>query len=182
MTGIGGDCFCLVAEPGQAGVGLQRLRPCGAEGLDEALLAQGHDAISQRPRRMRSRCRARSKPGARSSRRTGTSASIASLQPAIRYAENGFPLRRVSHPTGRVSSTSSATCRVPRGIICSNGQAPAEGDVIKLPALAATLKAIAKNGPRAFYEGPIAEDIVATLQRRGSVCARKTLPRIAARR
>ena len=27
MTGIGGDCFCLIARSGQAGVGLQRLRP-----------------------------------------------------------------------------------------------------------------------------------------------------------
>ena len=46
---------------------------------------------------------------------------------------------------------------------------PEEGDIVKLPALAATLKAIAKDGPRAFYEGPIAEDMVATLAARGSV-------------
>src|SRR5207237_1338496 len=50
-----------------------------------------------------------------------------------------------------------------------NGGAPAEGDVMKLPALAETLKAIAKNGPRAFYEGPIAEDMAATLAACGSV-------------
>ncbi len=39
----------------------------------------------------------------------------------------------------------------------------------KLPALAATLKAIATQGPRAFYEGPIAEDILATVAARGSL-------------
>ena len=50
-----------------------------------------------------------------------------------------------------------------------DGRAPAEGDVITLPALAETLKAIAKNGPRAFYEGAIAEDMAATLAAAGSV-------------
>src|SRR4029079_4658795 len=46
---------------------------------------------------------------------------------------------------------------------------PEEGDIVKLPALAATLKAIEKSGPRAFYEGPIAEDMVSTLAALGSV-------------
>ena len=40
-----------------------------------------------------------------------------------------------------------------------NGRAPTEGDVIRLPALAATLKTIAAKGARAFYEGAIAEDM-----------------------
>ena len=34
MTGIGGDCFCLDRRSGQAGVGLQRLRPRRREGVD----------------------------------------------------------------------------------------------------------------------------------------------------
>jgi gamma-glutamyltranspeptidase/glutathione hydrolase len=50
-----------------------------------------------------------------------------------------------------------------------DGRAPQEGDVIRLPALAETLKAIAKAGPRAFYEGPIAQDMVDTLAAMGSV-------------
>jgi len=50
-----------------------------------------------------------------------------------------------------------------------SGRAPREGDIVKLPALAATLEAIATDGSRAFYEGPIAEDMVSTLQQRGSV-------------
>src|SRR5207237_82980 len=50
-----------------------------------------------------------------------------------------------------------------------NGRAPEEGDIVKVPALAATLKAIAKDGPRAFYEGPIAEDMASTLAALGSV-------------
>ncbi len=34
-----------------------------------------------------------------------------------------------------------------------NGQAPKEGDVVRFPALAKTLKTIAAKGARAFYEG-----------------------------
>src|SRR5262249_21349233 len=41
-------------------------------------------------------------------------------------------------------------------------------DVVRLPALAATLKAIAAKGAHAFYEGAIAEDMVKTLAARGS--------------
>ena len=49
-----------------------------------------------------------------------------------------------------------------------NGAAPNEGDVIRFPALAATLKAIAAKGARAFYEGDIAADMAKTLAARGS--------------
>jgi gamma-glutamyltranspeptidase/glutathione hydrolase len=44
-----------------------------------------------------------------------------------------------------------------------DGATPEVGDVVRLPALAQTLKAIAKN-PRALYQGPIAEEIAATVQ------------------
>ena len=37
------------------------------------------------------------------------------------------------------------------------------------PALAETLRAIARHGAKAFYEGPIAADIVATLRERGGL-------------
>jgi gamma-glutamyltranspeptidase/glutathione hydrolase len=49
-----------------------------------------------------------------------------------------------------------------------NGQAPKEGDVIRFPALAKTLKTIAAKGARAMYEGEIAEDMAATVAARGS--------------
>ena len=37
------------------------------------------------------------------------------------------------------------------------------------PALAETLRAIARHGAKAFYEGPIAADMVATLRARGGL-------------
>ena len=49
------------------------------------------------------------------------------------------------------------------------GAAPNAGDLFVSPALAETLRAIARHGARAFYEGPIAADIVATLRARGGL-------------
>jgi gamma-glutamyltranspeptidase / glutathione hydrolase len=43
------------------------------------------------------------------------------------------------------------------------------GDVVSAPALAMSLKAIAAGGPRVLYQGPLAEDILATVGPRGSL-------------
>ncbi|MEX2036585.1 MAG: gamma-glutamyltransferase family protein, partial [Xanthobacteraceae bacterium] len=91
------------------------------------------------------------------------------LAPAIRYAEGGFPVTaRVAADwknfVGKLGNSPGATRHYLFG-----GRSPEEGDVVKLPALAATLKAIAKEGPRAFYAGPVAQDMVSTLQAMGSV-------------
>ena len=50
-----------------------------------------------------------------------------------------------------------------------NGAAPNAGDIFRQPALAETLRGIASRGARAFYEGPVAADIVATLRARGGL-------------
>jgi gamma-glutamyltranspeptidase/glutathione hydrolase len=49
------------------------------------------------------------------------------------------------------------------------GAAPLAGDLFVQPALADTLRAIARHGARAFYEGPVAADMVAALAARGGV-------------
>ena len=49
------------------------------------------------------------------------------------------------------------------------GAAPNAGDIFRQPALAETLRAIARQGAKAFYEGPVAADIVATLRARGGL-------------
>ena len=80
-------------------------------------------------------------------------------------------------------SASSPPIRARPSIICSTARRRKEGDVIRFPALAATLKAIAAKGARAFYEGEIAEDMVATLAARGSFLTRGGFRRaIAAKR
>ena len=75
------------------------------------------------------------------------------LAPAIRYAENGFPVApRVAfdwtQAVGKLCADPGATRHYLPG-----GKAPAEGDVIKLPALGATLKAIAQRWPARILRG-----------------------------
>ena len=53
MTGIGGDCFCLIADPGKPVWGYNGCGRAGAKASTEALLAQGHARDRGRPRRMR---------------------------------------------------------------------------------------------------------------------------------
>ncbi len=91
------------------------------------------------------------------------------LQPAIRYAEDGYPVQpRValdwSRSVERVAGdpASAATYLI-------DGQAPAVGTIMRHPKLAATLKRIAAEGPRGFYEGPVAEDMVARLRDLGGL-------------
>ena len=168
MTGIGGDCFVLIAEEDKPVWGYNGCGRSGASASTEALLAKGMRAIEP------TSPHAVNVPGAIESwdailKEQGTWSLDRVLAPAIKYAEHGFPVAsRIASDwrglVGKLGNSAGATKHY-----LFDGRAPAEGDVIKLPALAATLKAIAKDGPRAFYEGPIAEDMSATLIAAGSV-------------
>ena len=50
-----------------------------------------------------------------------------------------------------------------------SGVAPNAGDIFRNPALAETLRGVARHGAKAFYEGAVAADIVATLRARGGL-------------
>ena len=156
MTGIGGDCFCPDRGARQTGLGLQRLRPIRRRGLDRGAVGRRACARSSRPRRMPSTYRARSTPGTRSSRTRHVAARsrARARHPLRRERLPGCP--RASPPIGKISSASSAIVPGATRHYLFDGRTPEQGDVVKLPALAATLKAIAKDGARAFYEGPIA--------------------------
>jgi gamma-glutamyltranspeptidase/glutathione hydrolase len=82
------------------------------------------------------------------------------LAPAIRYAEEGFPLSPV------IAGDWERSTRVFKDkpgfaeVFMPNGRAPREGEIFKNPALARTLRLIAVNGRDAYYKGPIADEIV----------------------
>ncbi|MFW9850195.1 MAG: gamma-glutamyltransferase [Candidatus Thorarchaeota archaeon] len=88
------------------------------------------------------------------------------LQPAIYYAENGFPVSPI------ISEYWSNVPSVLRNedakrIYNPNGMIPEVGDIMKNPDLAATFTQVAKEGIDAFYTGKIAESIVETVQSDG---------------
>src|SRR5262249_28830932 len=56
-----------------------------------------------------------------------------------------------------------------------DGSTLAEGDRLIQNDLAATLEAIAQGGPRAFYDGPVAEKLVNAIQAAGGIMTRQGL-------
>lgn len=168
-TGIGGDCFCLYSPAGSGQViamnGSGRA-PAGAS--PEALRArQVNELTNTSPHVV-------TVPGAISAwaklnARFGRKGLDELLEPAARFAEHGFHVHsRVSvdwaDAAGKLAKNPAAAKHYLPG-----GKAPAVGDKIAFPALARTLRAIGKHGPKAFYEGAVAADIVKALNALGGL-------------
>jgi gamma-glutamyltranspeptidase/glutathione hydrolase len=166
MTGIGGDCYCLVSQPGKPVWGYNGSGRAGAKASYDALRAQGMAEIGNS-------IHAVTVPGALDGweailKAHGRFGLDRALQPAIKYAEGGFPVApRVAWDWQRHVGKLKADAGAAKHYLF-NGTAPKEGDVIRFPALAKTLKTIAAKGARAFYEGKIADDMAATVAAHGS--------------
>jgi gamma-glutamyltranspeptidase/glutathione hydrolase len=88
------------------------------------------------------------------------------LKPAIQYAEEGFPVSDIisNQWAGQVGKLS----QFPSGQeMLLNGRAPRQGEVMTLPTLGRTLRAIAEGGSQAFYTGKIAEKMTSFVQEHG---------------
>jgi len=94
--------------------------------------------------------------------------------PAIYYAENGFPVTELiaQHWSGAFKKLAADPDAAP---LLPGGKPPAFGQVFRNPELAAALKLIAKDGPNAFYKGPIAEAILAKSRKLGGTFAASDL-------
>ena len=166
MTGIGGDCFCLVSQPNKPVWGYNGSGRAGAKASDQALRAKGLTEIGNS-------IHAVTVPGAIDAweailKAHGRFGLDRALAPAIKYAEGGFPVAaRVAWDWQRHVGKLKADPGASKHYLF-NGGAPKEGDVIRFPALATTLKIIAAKGARAFYEGEIADDMAKTLEARNS--------------
>jgi len=87
------------------------------------------------------------------------------FQPAIYYAEHGFPVTEVIQDAWRLTTKKLQDDENAKRIYLPNGRAPQIGEVFRDPQLGAALKLIAANGPPAFYNGPIGRAIVKTSER-----------------
>lgn len=89
------------------------------------------------------------------------------LQPAIDYAEQGFPVSElIAYYWGR-SANFLSKYEGFSDVFTPNGIAPKKGDIFKNPALANTLKKIANGGRDAFYKGDIAHTIADYMKAQG---------------
>lgn len=83
------------------------------------------------------------------------------LAPAVRYAEEGFPLSELIASSWKRSVQAFADYENFQKLYAPGGRAPGKGDVFRNPELAATYRLIAAKGRDAFYRGEIARRIVA---------------------
>jgi gamma-glutamyltranspeptidase/glutathione hydrolase len=92
------------------------------------------------------------------------------LQPAIDLARNGFPLADDVADTLAAGQQRLSRWPSSRQVLShADGTPLHEGDMLVQPDLAATLSAIAAQGPRGFYEGPVAEKIAKAVRDAGGI-------------
>lgn len=168
MTGIGGDCFALLA-PASGGV-------VALNGSGRAPMALTIECVRERGTASMAEAGAHTVtvPGALAGWATlleahGTRGLGELLQPAIRCAEEGFVVApRVAYDWRRAQATLERS-QGGRDFYLPGGQCPDEGRVIRMPALARTLRRIAGDGHRAFYEGEVARSMVRALREQGGL-------------
>ena len=160
-TGIGGDCFILVHEA----------RTGKLHGLNGSGRSPRRATLEEFQRRKLAAIPERgilavSVPGAIDAWQTalerfGTGGLDAALQPAIRFAEEGYAVTPV---VGRVWKTHEALLAAhpdARRTLLVDGHAPPAGAKHRQPELGRSLRLIARQGKDAFYRGAIGEAICA---------------------
>lgn len=168
MTGLGGDCFVLYAPKGGLPVALNGSGRAPHKATVNWYLAQGIAAIPVLSPH------AVSVPGAvdawcRLGEDYGSKNLAELFAPAIRLAEEGCPLApRVAHDFALDAAKLLSNPSLAR-IFAPGGSPLGLGDRLRLPELAETFRRIARHGRDGFYAGPVAADIVATLNALGGL-------------
>ncbi len=196
MTGIGGDGFWLIAEPGKPPVAVDG---CGAAGgladLDY-YRARGLDTIPWRGAAAANTVAGTISGWAKArdlsahwgpsplsahwgpsplSAHWGPSPLSAVLADAIHHAENGIA---VTESQAHLTAAKLAELQTVPGFaqhFLVDGRPPATGDILRFPALAATLRGLAQDGLDSFYRGPLATRIAADLEKAGAPVTRDDL-------
>ena len=161
-NGIGGDLFAIRRDAATGEVtGLNASGWAPAKLTAELLRNRGHDGVP------RLGILSATVPGcvrgwAALHQRFGRLPWREVLQPAIYYAEHGFPVTEIIQEdwTNQVSKLSADDYA--KAIFLPNGQVPRVGEVFRNPDLAKALRLLAAEGADAFYEGEIARAILAT--------------------
>jgi len=163
-TGIGGDCFALLQPRGEGRI----IAYNGSGRVPKAANAEWYLERKMHAVSLIS-AHAVSIPGAVDAwvtilRDHGKLGLDRLLQPAIKAAEEGYVVApRVALDWKNQFEKLKQGTNTERHLL-PHGRPAQVGDVIHQPELGKTLRVIAKDGRDAFYEGPIAEDMVETLR------------------
>jgi gamma-glutamyltranspeptidase/glutathione hydrolase len=93
------------------------------------------------------------------------------FQPALFYAEQGYPVPEIIHAYWQASADWISRDAESRRVFLPNGQPPDVGQIFRNPDVAKALKLVAEDGPDAFYKGEIASAILRTSQALGGTMA-----------
>ena len=175
MNGVGGDAFALFYD-GATGVvtALNGSGRAGHRATPSFFTDRGHEEIPGVG------AASVSVPGAVAAwidahERYGSLPLEELLAPAIRYAREGFP---VSWRLRSDFAAQGGDLNDPgRALYLPGGEPPAEGALLRNPALAATLERIAASGRDGFYRGPVAERIADFVEARGGYLTAQDLAR-----
>lgn len=177
-NGLGGDAFAIVWDGDQLhGLNASGRWPAAARA--EALRDAGHTSMPGRgwtPVTV---------PGCVDSwgvlhERFGQLPMSRLLQPAIDYAENGYPVSPIVARMWRHAYNSFTALDLPEvadwpTVFAPAGHAPGAGEVWASPGMARGLRCLAENGTRDFYEGEVAAAIVAYAEQTGGLISAEDL-------
>ncbi|NET04592.1 MAG: gamma-glutamyltransferase [Symploca sp. SIO2B6] len=106
----------------------------------------------------------------------GTISLGRALKPAIELAENGFPISEDLYESLLFAQKRIQAYPASTAIFFKPGGMPYEvGDILIQKDLAKSLKLIAKEGSKAFYQGAIAKAIVADMEANGGLITKEDL-------
>ena len=167
MTSMGGDLFAMVWSAKDKNLyGLNASGRSGSLMTRETLVKRGRTELQQGPETI-------TVPGALSGwaallEKYGTLTLAQALGPAIRIADEGFPVSPIiaDNWSGLVDllkrdSGAAAT------FLLDEARAPKAGEWFRNADLAATMREVAANGPAHLYGGPLGQKIAAGVQRLG---------------
>ncbi len=167
MTGMGGDMFAILWDARERRlVGIDATGKSGSKIDVQKLIAEGADGVPG------DGARSVTVPGALSGwnallEKYGTTTIARALQPAIRFADEGFP---VSPIIARAWAGSVDELRSNAGAASAfliDGEAPEAGQWFRNPDLAGTFRRVAENGVDTLYGGELGQQIVASLDELG---------------
>lgn len=168
MTGMGGDMFAILwsAEEERL-VGLDASGRAGSLVSPEILREKGHQRVPYRGPE------AVTVPGALAGwaallERYGTMSLAEILAPAIKLAEEGFPVSPIIASQWR--SSVEVLRRDPGAastFLYNGNRGPEAGEWFRNPDLANSFRAVAEEGPEAFYGGALGQKVVEGLQELG---------------
>jgi gamma-glutamyltranspeptidase/glutathione hydrolase len=97
------------------------------------------------------------------------------MAPAIRLAEEGFPVSEKLARSLRASRPNLQRFSVSRRIFLKDGEFYQPGEIFRQPELAETLRRIARGGTAEFYRGKLAHEIADEITRMGGLISEQDL-------